>query len=142
MMISAIKKRDFTEASKMISQKEFKSLFEEILLLAFKEEDILYYDFMCFLLENGHNTSEMQYYTSELMATALNILPNGYKLAFEHAKKALALAPNDDSLKEYLLFFYEIPDQLLDKETAISLARDILKKNPDSVAAKQLVKIK
>lgn len=62
----------------------------------------------------------------------LNHLEGAYQAAFFHAKKAVGLSPNDISYKEYLLLFYEIPEQLLTKEEATDIAKEILEEDPEN----------
>ena len=56
-------------------------------------------------------------------------LEGGYDLAFYHACRLLELEPIADN-KEYLLFFYNLPEKLLSEEKAY-----ILSEKPDSIAA-------
>lgn len=126
MLINLITQRKFKTALNHIKDIDFKNLMQDIQEAAFIEEDIVYYDFLNYMIQHGYNTAELHYYASEFMATTLNFLPNAYKIAFEHGKKAIELNPNDISLKEYIILFYDIPDQLLDKESAIKYAQEIL----------------
>ena len=52
-------------------------------------------------------SSELHYLASFLLSMGLNHLQGAYQTAFFHAKKAVELSPQDNSYKEYLLFFYE-----------------------------------
>ncbi|WP_278343214.1 hypothetical protein [Parageobacillus thermoglucosidasius] len=54
-------------------------------------------------------------------------LPDAYASALYHAKRAVELSPEDVSLKEHLLLFYEIPEKLISKEEAKAIAQEILK---------------
>ena len=139
MVTELIKQEKFKEASSKIDFDHFKECFSEIQEAAFDEEAMIYYDFMTYLLDNGHDTAMMHYYTSELMVTALNVLPEAYDLAFKHARKAIALDPQDYALKEYMLLFYDIPDQLLDRDTAKRYAQEVLRINPYSEAARRVL---
>ena len=61
-------------------------------------------------------------------------LEGGYDLAFYHACKLLELEPTADN-KEYLLFFYNLPERLLPEEKAYTFSKEILSEKPDSIAA-------
>jgi len=55
-------------------------------------------------------------------------------------RKAITLGPDDSALKEFLLFFHEIPDRLVDDTEAIAIAKLILKEKPDSKCAQDILK--
>lgn len=135
MIIQLIKKGDFQKAINQIDFSSFQEDYEVLLSKAYEDEDICYYDFLTYMIENGYNNSQMNYYASELMATVFNFLPEGYKKAFDHAEQAIKLEPNNFSLKEYILMFNEIPDKLLDDATAKSYACEIIKVDPVNKAA-------
>ena len=61
-------------------------------------------------------------------------LEGGYDLAFYHACKLLELEPTADN-KEYLLFFYNLPERLLPEEKAYTFSKEILSEKPGSIAA-------
>ena len=134
-----VEKGLFKEAMDKIDFSRFKVFYEHLLEGAFSDGNPIYYDFMKFLIETRRDSVELHYYTSELVTTALNFLPNGYEIAFEHAKQAIALAPDDWTLKEYILLFYDIPDKLLSRPLAKQYAEEILKVDKDNIAAKRVV---
>ncbi|MFJ6267099.1 hypothetical protein ACIQGW_19250 [Lysinibacillus xylanilyticus] len=51
----------------------------------------------------------------------------------------MELDEEDIELKEYLLFFYDIPDKLLSKQEAKTLAEEIINLNPKREVAKQYI---
>lgn len=67
-------------------------------------------------------------------------LDGAYAAAFYHAKECVRLEPGNLSYKEFLLFFYEIPDKLLDREMALQIAREILNEEPNRQVARKLIK--
>ncbi|ELR68743.1 hypothetical protein C900_05875 [Fulvivirga imtechensis AK7] len=139
MLIKLIKEKRFEEAYKQVDIQNFKPYYDEILSAVFVDEDMCHYEFLNYIIENHRGDALMHYYAAELMSTALNFMPNGYKIAFDHAMKAIELNPSDISLKEYALLFYEVPDRLLDEQKAKELALEVLKANKESEAAKRVL---
>jgi len=103
------------------------TLRDSLFLIAYDNENLIPYRFVNYLLLE-RETSQLHYLASFLLCMALNHLDGAYQIAFFHATKAAELATNDISYMEYLLFFYEIPDQLLSKKRANDMAIQILKK--------------
>ncbi|ODP29526.1 hypothetical protein PTI45_01009 [Paenibacillus nuruki] len=119
---------DFKGANSLI-EKEGKDFLEQIVLeLGFDEGSIGTYSFVCHLI-TVKESSDLHYLASELLSTALCHLPDAYSSALFHARRALELNSEDISLKEYLLLFHDIPEQLINKEEARDIARDIAHKS-------------
>lgn len=98
---------------------------------------MLVYAFLCYVLYDT-NTAYLHNLTSVIMSTALCHIQGAYQTAFFHAKKAIELAPNDLNFKEFLLFFYVIPEKLLSHDEAMIIAKEILMKR-DSKPARQIL---
>lgn len=120
--------------------KEAKAVFKEmnydeardiILEIGYDTESIAPYSFVCTLLCEKESAN-LHYLASEILVNPLCFLVGAYRIALYHARSAVRLAPNDITFKEYLLLFYNIPDQLINKEEAIEIAREIVKKVPDN----------
>lgn len=130
---------DFKGANALI-EKESKNFLEQIILeLGFDEASVGAYSFVCHLI-TIRESSDLHYLASELLSTALCHLPDAYSSALFHARRALELNPENVSLKEYLLLFHDIPEQLISKEEAKEIARDILNTMPNSIAAQNILK--
>jgi hypothetical protein len=50
--------------------------------------------------------------------------------AYYHAKRAVQIEPSDVASKELLLFLHIVPEQLVSKEEAIRIAKEILEIDP------------
>lgn len=128
------------EAAARIVLEEHKGTIEDILLrLAYEDRDIRPYAFICSLLTQKP-TAHWHYVASLLLSQPLCHLPGAYQVAFYHAQIALRLAPEDVEVKEYLLFFRDIPARLLDEKEAVRLANEILTSKPDSQAARRVLR--
>lgn len=53
-------------------------------------------------------------------------------------KKAEELSPDDISFKDYLLLFYDLPEQLMSKEDSNKIAKEILMIDPDNATVKSI----
>ncbi|MEM8568865.1 MAG: hypothetical protein AAGF85_20570 [Bacteroidota bacterium] len=127
------------EFVKEIPLAEIKDSFKSLIRLAYQTENIEVLKFVQFLNDYYHNDHELKYLIAELIVTAFNYLPDGYKMAFDYAKGALDLNENDVSYKEFILLFYNIPDKLLSREQAEKYAYEILKADPDNKAAQLIL---
>lgn len=78
---------------------------------------------------------EWHYLASFLLCQALCHIPGAYFSAYYHASKAVEMAPNDTSLKEYMLFFNCVPDRPMPDSVAESIANQLILTNPDNKAA-------
>jgi hypothetical protein len=98
-----------------------------IIGLGFDTGSIALYTFVCFLLTENESP-QMHQLAAVLIAQALSHLDGAYSAGLFHARKAVELAKNDNNMlyKEYLLLFYDIPEQLLDASEAEQIAHDIL----------------
>lgn len=125
------------------NMKEAKDIFKEmnyveardvLLEIGYDTESITPYSFICSLLFEKESAN-LHYLASEILANPLCFLAGAYNVALYHARRAAQLDTNDISIKEYLLLFYNIPDKLINKEEAVEIAREIVKKAPNSKAA-------
>ena len=73
------------------------------------------------------------------MLNPLCFLEGAYSVALFHSRELLKNERNVLNL-ERILFFYNIPEKLVDKNEAKSIAQEILKLEPDNVVAHDIVK--
>ncbi|ULT57395.1 hypothetical protein L1999_02035 [Neobacillus drentensis] len=129
----AIKKGEFVKAKQLSMTMDLEALTETLFLIAWDDEPITPYGFANYLLIDKE-TSELHYLASFLLSMGLNHLDGVYQTSFFHAKRAVELAPEDISYKEYLLLFFELPEPLLSKDEATKIAKEILKVDPENKA--------
>lgn len=129
-----VRECQFGAASQLALNEDGGEVEESLLALAYDDKDLRAYAFVCSLLANAHS-ERWHYLASLLLSQPLCHLPGAYPISFYHAQEALQLAPEDVELKEYLLFFRDVPDRLLEEKKAIQLAQEILTVKPDSRAA-------
>lgn len=75
-----------------------------------------------------------------LMSGPLCFYKDAYSVGLFHARKLLALDPNNYKNKEFLLLFHDIPERLIQKEEAIKLAQDILEIEPSNFVAHRILR--
>lgn len=130
-----IELNEFDQLSDFFSQKEQKEIEAILLTIAYDYDCLLVYTFISSMLQKKE-TSFWHYVASLVMANSFNHLKYGYNIAFYHAKKAIALSPNNMELKAYALLFYAIPEKLLDKDTATTYARELYDQDRNNNAAR------
>lgn len=107
---------------------------------AFDSCNIMVYVFLCDIL-NEKESADIHYLASVILALAFPHIKGAYEGGYYHAKKAIKLDPDNIGFKEYMLFFYSgIPEPLLPKNEAISIAKEILKENPNHPTALDVLK--
>lgn len=109
-----------------------------ILSIGYETESIIIYSFVCSMLNEGES-AKLHYLASEILVNPLCFLSGAYNAALYHARRAVELEPDDISFKEYLLLFYNIPEKLIDKEEAIEISREVIKKNQNSKVALEIL---
>ncbi|WBF54504.1 hypothetical protein HXV90_00775 [Lysinibacillus sp. JK80] len=129
---------NFTEAKALVDSLNKVELENYLLDLCYESENIIYYSFVFDMLKSKE-TSFIHYIASIILSQPLCHIEGAYQAAFYHAKKAVELDEDDIELKEYLLFFNDIPDKLLSNQEAKTLAKEIINLNPKSEVAKQYI---
>ncbi|OYD06594.1 hypothetical protein [Paludifilum halophilum] len=124
-----IRTGNYNEAKELASHWDLDEMENLLLEYSFDTEDIGVYTLLNIHLLDQEN-GPIHHVISVIMSMAFSHWNGAYQVAFYHAKKAVELDPENLDFKEYMLFFYEIPDQLLSKDEAISLAKEILKQRP------------
>ena len=135
----AIRLNDFCELEAAlcgVGYEEVRGIFQEI---AFDNRDLIPYTCVCMLLIK-RETAQLHYLAAEMLALPLCHIEGAYVSALYHARKAVALDPEDITLKEFLLLFHNIPDMLIEVEEAQKIAQEVLKVRPDSFHAEEILK--
>ena len=132
-----ILKGHFEEAKKITKKLASKELRDALFRIAYDRNSIAPYGFICFLLQ-GKETPQLHTIAAVLLSHGINHLPNAYNLALYHARRATEMSPDWEN-KEYLLFFHELPEKLISDEEALKIAKEILKINSNSKAAKEIL---
>lgn len=92
------------------------------------------YTFVNFLLIENE-TAHLHRCAAVLIAQCFVHLEGAYSMGLFHARRAIELAPDEPTYKEYILLYYDIPDKLLSKEEAIEIATQLQQQDPGNIAA-------
>lgn len=77
---------------------------------------------------------------SFLLAMYLLVWEGAFSVALFHARKALSLEPHNLDHKIFLIFFHDIPENLIKKDEAIKIAQEVLTEDPDCGVAINVLK--
>jgi hypothetical protein len=129
----------FYEARQIMLTLNFQDCHEKIILEAYDSENKAFLKFYEYLVAQAPEDAKLQYAIAEMLTTVFNVLPDGYERAFEHALKAIDLAKDDMSYKEFILLFYNLPRPLLSREMALKFASEILRADSSNMAAREIM---
>jgi hypothetical protein len=133
-LIENIISMDFEAAARLAETMHVDQLVEQVLEFAFQEYDIRCYTFATLMIAQKE-TWEWHYLAAMVLCQPLCHLNHAYFAAYYHAQRAIELAPNDDSLKEFILFFHCVPDRPMPDDLAFSIATGLLTSQPENKAA-------
>lgn len=129
-----IESGEFLKAKALLDNLDYKELRNLLLDIGYDDENLCSYSFICYLLILKE-TVLYHCLASEILNNAFPHLIGGYESSLYHIRRALELSPDNIELKENLLFFHEIPGQLISDEEAKKLSQEILRVKPDSKVA-------
>lgn len=130
---------NFKKAKEISKSLETDELEGYLLKIGYDSDNIMVYVFLCDIL-NEKESANIHYLSSVILIGPFSHLEGAYAGGYYHAKKAVKLDPNNIGFKEYILFFYSVPEQLLPRNEAISIAKEVLKKDPNNIAALDILK--
>lgn len=109
-----------------------------ILLLAYDSESIAIYSFVRYMVEK-YKTQFWLELSIDIMINPLCFVEGAYSIALFHAKELLEM---DLSIKnlERILFFYNIPEKLIDDAEAEAIAKKIIELEPENIVALEVLK--
>ncbi|HHW37560.1 MAG TPA: hypothetical protein GXX18_10040 [Bacillales bacterium] len=135
---SLITSLKFNEAKALVDRLSINEFEQCILELCFKSESILFYSFIFDMIKEKESAL-LHYIASIVLSQPLCHIEGAYQAAFFHAKRAVELEDDDVELKEYLLFFNDIPDKLLNDQESKILAEKVIKIKPESQVANKFI---
>ncbi len=100
---------------------------------AYKTENIGIYSFVNYLIEQTGNICWIEL-AIELLLNPLCSIEGAYGVALYHARRLLSVSKSAENY-ERLLFFYELPETLLEKSEALVYATELLELNPGNKIA-------
>ena len=104
-----------------------------LLSIAYDTENICIYSFVHYMIKKTEKVSWIQL-AIDVMLNPLCFLEGAYSVALFHARELLLIKRDIENL-ERILFFYNIPEKLVDEREAQFVAEEILKMEPDNEVA-------
>jgi hypothetical protein len=129
---------NFGEVKKIVDNYSIEELSDVLCRVADDVKSIIVYSFVNFLLIDKE-LPEYHIIAAGLFSIPLFSIPGAYNVALYHVRRALELDSLSVEYREALLFFYDIPDQLVSREEALKVAQEIIKEKPDSSAALHII---
>ena len=135
-IIQLIYDMDFYNAKILFDELDNAEKSDLIIMEACTSNNIMIIGFVYFLL-----SKEKSCFNHELAAKVLIQMcwiDGAYNLAYLHACEMLKLEPSIKN-KEFILFFYNIPEKIISYEYAKELAEDIIRHDPDNEVALSVI---
>jgi hypothetical protein len=135
---SLLKENKLVELEELLSSYSEAEISDPLITASFDTYHIATYSVACMLLMKKQ-TAEMHWLAAEILIHPLCHLEGAYSAAMYHVRKAIELDPTDLGLKEVLIFLHGVPDRVVSKEEAISIAYELLEKEPANRCAHDLL---
>ncbi|MDQ0417598.1 MULTISPECIES: hypothetical protein [Thermoactinomycetaceae] len=131
-------KGNMEEARELAFQVDFDDLHECLIGLSHETGSMFIYTFGYSLLlkQESAKLHELLYV---MLSISLPYIEGAYESSLYHARRAAALDPDDVEYKSCILLFHEIPDQLVSKEEAVEIAKEIITVDPTNSAATKIL---
>ena len=129
----------YPEAEKNLQKIEVNLQMGTLLKIGFDTENINVYTFTIFMLSKNE-TGDLHVLASRLLALPFCHIEGAYQSSVMHLKRAIELEPENIDYLIFLLFFYEIPDQVISKDEAKEVAQRILNYDPSNQIAQKILK--
>lgn len=123
----------YKEAEEICKSMAANSIRDMIMTVAYDTENICVYSFIQYMIKKTGETSWMEL-AIDLMLNPLCFVEGAYSVALFHARELLLIEKNVKNL-ERIIFFYNIPEKLVDEEEAKCISKEILKVEPDNEVA-------
>lgn len=104
-----------------------------LITIAYDSENISVYSFVLYMIKKTENAIWIEL-AVDIMMNPLCFIEGAYSVALFHSRELLFMKRSIRNL-ERILFFYNIPEKLVDKEEAQLIAQEILKKDPQNLVA-------
>lgn len=124
---------NYKEAERKCKNMDVNSIRDMVMTIAYGTENICVYSFIQYMIEKTRKVSWMEL-AIDVMINPLCFVEGAYSVALFHARELLLIEKTIENL-ERILFFYNIPEKLVDKEEAQCIAQEILKLEPNNEVA-------
>jgi hypothetical protein len=129
----------YNQAKELAKDTAFEELYDILLKISFQTGSLLPYSFFTFMLLDKE-TAQIHHAASVIISTALSHYDGAFSIGLLHARRAYFLEPYIIMHQEWLLFFYNIPEQVMDDYEAKKIAENILTKDSTNRIALDVIK--
>lgn len=126
----------YKEAEEICKNMEEANIKDVLITIAYDTENICVYSFVHYMIKITGKVCWIKL-AIDIMLNPLCFVEGAYSVALFHARQLLFVNRSVENL-ERILFFYNIPEKLLDKEEAQLIAEEILKMEPDNEVAQRI----
>lgn len=123
----------YKEAAEICKDMDTESIRDTIMDIAYDTESLCVYSFVQYMIHQTGNISWIKL-AIDIMLHPLCFMEGAYSVALFHARELLTAQKSVENL-ERILFFYHIPEKLIEEEEAQYIAKEILLMEPDNEAA-------
>ena len=123
----------YKAAEEICQSMDVNSIRDMIMNIAYDTENICVYCFIQYMIKRTGKASWIEL-AIDIMLNPLCFIEGAYSVALFHARELLLIEKNVKNL-ERIIFFYNIPEKLVDEEEAKYISKEILKEEPDNEVA-------
>lgn len=109
------------------------SVRDMIMTIAYDTENICVYCFVQYMIRKTGKVSWIEL-AIDIMLNPLCFIEGAYSVALFHSRELLLIEKNVRNL-ERIIFFYNMPEKLVDEEEIKYISKEILKEEPDNEVA-------
>lgn len=107
--------------------------------VAYDTENLSVYGFIQYMIRRTENANWIKL-AVDIMLNPFSFMEGAYSVALYHARELALMERNIINL-ERLLFFYNIPEKLINDEEAKNIAEEILKTDANNKVAQDIIKL-
>ncbi len=123
----------YMEVEEICNNIQLSDIKDILMNIAYDTESICVYSFIQYMIQKTEKEEWIKI-AIEIMSNPLSYIEGAYSVALFHAREILSAKKSVDNL-ERILFFYNIPEKLINEEEALCIAEEILDIEPKNKIA-------
>lgn len=123
----------YKKAEKICEEKNINDIRDMIMTIAYDTENLCVYSFAQYMIQKTKKIEWIEI-AIDVMLNPLCFVEGAYSVALFHTRELLKYRKNVEDL-EKILFFYNIPEKLVDIEEAQYIVEEILQIDPNNEVA-------
>jgi hypothetical protein len=139
LFLKAILSGDYQKAKKLSYNINIEDLTQFLIDQSINTGSISIYTFVCLLLIE-HESLMLHSCATGILNHEICFFEGATSAALFHARRMVELAPQNIAYKIELLCYFGMPEQVINKEEAKNIAREILVQDPQNTIALQTIK--